>query len=297
MRPLSDPQLNPATTDGWRRQWFDIIYRHDTRPSRNFDLLLVVTILTSVVVIMIDSVPRIHAQSAHWLVPLEWAFTVVFTIEYALRLAVVRRPPRYALSIWGVIDLLSILPSYLSFFVPGAQTLLVVRVLRILRLFRILKLTRYVEESGQLLDALWRSRRKVLVFLFTVLTITVIAGATMYVIEGPQHGFTSIPTSMYWAIVTMATVGFGDLVPQTTLGRFVTSALILIGLQHHRRADRHLHRRTGQQSAAQGRRPAPRCARLPGLRAGRPRARRTVLPAMCRATPCCVHSLRQTRTR
>ncbi|MBB4724042.1 ion transporter [Xanthomonas euvesicatoria] len=229
MRPFSDPQLTAATDDGWRRQWFDIIYRHDTRPSRNFDLMLVVAILASVVVIMIDSVPRIHSHAADWLVPLEWAFTVIFTIEYALRLAVVRRPLHYALSVWGVIDLLSILPSYLSFFVPGAQTLLVVRVLRILRLFRILKLTRYIEESGQLLDALWRSRRKVLVFLFTVLTITVIAGATMHIIEGPQHGFTSIPTSMYWAIVTMATVGFGDLVPQTTLGRFVTSALILIG--------------------------------------------------------------------
>ncbi|WP_434987673.1 ion transporter [Xanthomonas melonis] len=229
MRPLSDPQLTPATDQGWRRHWFDIIYRHDTRPSRNFDLMLVAAILASVVVIMIDSVPRIHAQSAHWLLPLEWAFTILFTLEYALRLAVVRRPLHYGLSIWGVIDLLSILPSYLSFFVPGAQTLLVVRVLRILRLFRILKLTRYIQESGQLVDALWRSRRKVLVFLFSVLTITVIAGATMYVIEGPQHGFTSIPTSMYWAIVTMATVGFGDLVPQTTLGRFVTSALILIG--------------------------------------------------------------------
>lgn len=229
MRPFSDPQLTPAADHGWRRQWFDIIYRHDTRPSRNFDLMLVAAILTSVVVIMIDSVPRIHSHSAHWLVPLEWAFTVLFTVEYALRLAVVRRPLHYALSVWGVIDLLSILPSYLSFFVPGAQTLLVVRVLRILRLFRILKLTRYIEESGQLVDALWRSRRKVLVFLFSVLTITVIAGATMYVIEGPQHGFTSIPTSMYWAIVTMATVGFGDLVPQTTLGRFITSALILIG--------------------------------------------------------------------
>ncbi|PPT78009.1 ion transporter [Xanthomonas arboricola pv. populi] len=229
MRPFSDPQLTPATDHGWRRQWFDIIYRHDTRPSRNFDLMLVVAILTSVVVIMIDSVPRIHSYSAHWLLPLEWGFTVLFTVEYALRLAVVRRPLHYALSVWGVIDLLSILPSYLSFFVPGAQTLLVVRVLRILRLFRILKLTRYIEESGQLVDALWRSRRKVLVFLFSVLTITVIAGATMYVIEGPQHGFTSIPTSMYWAIVTMATVGFGDLVPQTTLGRFLTSALILIG--------------------------------------------------------------------
>ncbi|KFA24311.1 ion transporter [Xanthomonas vasicola] len=229
MRPFSDPQLTAATDDGWRRQWFDIIYRHDTRPSRNFDLMLVVAILASVVVIMIASVPRIHSHAAGWLVPLEWAFTVIFTIEYALRLAVVRRPLHYALSVWGVIDLLSILPSYLSFFVPGAQTLLVVRVLRILRLFRILKLTRYIEESGQLLEALWRSRRKVLVFLFSVLTITVIAGATMYIIEGPQHGFTSIPTSMYWAIVTMATVGFGDLVPQTTLGHFVTSALILIG--------------------------------------------------------------------
>ncbi|KAB7770717.1 ion transporter [Xanthomonas maliensis] len=229
MRPLSDPPLTPATEGGWRRHWFDVIYRHDTRPSRNFDLLLVVAILASVVVVMLDSVPRLHAHSASWLVPLEWAFTALFTLEYLLRLAVVRRPLHYTLSIWGVIDLLSILPSYLSFFVPGAQTLLVVRVLRLLRLFRILKLTRYVQESGQLLDALWRSRRKVLVFLFTVLTITVIAGASMYVIEGPQHGFTSIPTSMYWAIVTMATVGFGDLVPQTTLGRFVTSALILIG--------------------------------------------------------------------
>lgn len=138
MRPFSDPQLTAATDDGWRRQWFDIIYRHDTRPSRNFDLMLVVAILASVVVIMIDSVPRIHSHAADWLVPLEWAFTVIFTLEYALRLAVVRRPLHYALSVWGVIDLLSILPSYLSFFVPGAQTLLVVRVLRILRLFRIL---------------------------------------------------------------------------------------------------------------------------------------------------------------
>ncbi|MEE7547736.1 ion transporter, partial [Xanthomonas sp. Kuri4-1] len=229
MRPFSDPQLNPAREHGWRGRWFDIIYHHDSRPSRNFDLLLVGTILASVLVIMLDSVPRIHQRWSAWLYPVEWGFTVLFTAEYLLRLAVVRRPLRYALSVWGLIDLLSILPSYLSFFVPGAQTLLIVRVLRILRLFRILKLTRYVEESGILMQALWRSRRKVLVFLFTIITITVIAGAMMYVIEGPTHGFTSIPTSMYWAIVTMATVGFGDLVPQTTLGRFVTSALILTG--------------------------------------------------------------------
>ncbi len=141
----------------------------------------------------------------------------------------VKRPLRYMLSVWGVIDLLAILPTYLSLLVPGAQSLLVVRVMRILRLFRILKLTRYVEESGILLQALWRSRRKILVFLFSVLTIVTVAGALMYVIEGPRNGFTSIPTSMYWAVVTMATVGFGDIVPQTVLGRFVTSLLILTG--------------------------------------------------------------------
>ncbi|SEL63110.1 voltage-gated potassium channel [Pseudoxanthomonas sp. GM95] len=229
MRLLSNPQLNPARETGWRKRWFDIIYRHDDVPSRNFDLLLVVAIIASVVVIMVDSVQHIHQRYANWFYVVEWAFTVVFTAEYLLRLMVVRRPLRYALSIWGVIDLLSILPSYLSLLIPGAQSLLVVRVLRILRLFRILKLTQYVEESGVLMGALWRSRRKVLVFVSTVLTLVVIFGALMYVVEGPENGFTSIPTSMYWAIVTMATVGFGDIAPQTTLGRAITSLLILIG--------------------------------------------------------------------
>ncbi len=150
-------------------------------------------------------------------------------LDAALRLLVVRRPLRYALSIWGIIDLLAILPTYLSLLLPGAQTLLVVRALRILRVFRILKLTRYIEESGILMQALWRSRRKILLFLSLVITIAIVAGSLMYVIEGPSHGFSNIPASMYWAVVTMATVGFGDIVPQTTLGRFVTSALILIG--------------------------------------------------------------------
>ena len=229
MRPFSAPQLNPAAAQGWRRYWFDTIYRHDTRPSRNFDLLLVAAIMASVVVVMVDSVQPLHLRWARGLQVLEWAFTALFTVEYVLRLVVVKRPLRYAVSIWGIIDLLSILPTYLSLLIPGAQSLLVVRALRILRVFRILKLTRYVEESGILMLALWRSRRKVLVFLFTVITITLIAGALMYLIEGPAHGFTSIPSSMYWAVVTMATVGFGDIVPQTTLGRFVTSALILTG--------------------------------------------------------------------
>jgi voltage-gated potassium channel len=181
------------------------------------------------VVVMFDSVEQFHAARARTLHVVEWIFTILFTAKYALRLSVVKRPLRYALSIWGIIDLASILPTYLSVLVPGSQSLLVVRSLRILRVFRMLKLTRYVEESGIVMQSLWRSRRKILLFLFTVLTITIIAAALMHVIEGPEHGFTSIPTSMYWAVVTMATVGFGDIVPETPSGRFITSTLILIG--------------------------------------------------------------------
>ena len=229
MRLFSAPQLNPASDSGWRRRWFDIIHRTDTPPSRRFDLLLVWAILASVLVVMFDSVQRIHVAWATGFYIVEWGFTLLFTAEYVLRLLVVQRPLRYALSIWGIIDLLAILPTYLSFFVPGAQSLLVVRVLRILRVFRILKLTRYIEESGLLLQALWRSRRKILLVLSLVVTIAIVAGSLMYVIEGPRHGFSNIPASMYWAVVTMATVGFGDIVPHTTLGRFVTSVLILIG--------------------------------------------------------------------
>ncbi|MBF6024221.1 ion transporter [Lysobacter niastensis] len=229
MRLQADPTLEPASETGWRRTWFDIIYRHDTRRARNFDLLLIFAILASVLVIMLDSVASIHTRHARLLYSMEWAFTLLFSIEYAMRLAVVRNPLRYALSLWGLIDLFSILPTYLSLLVPGSQSLLVVRVLRMLRLFRVLKLTRYVEESGVLMGALVRSRRKILLFLSALVTIAVVFGALMYVVEGPHHGFTDIPTSIYWAIVTMATVGFGDIAPQSALGRFVTSVLILIG--------------------------------------------------------------------
>ncbi|HHW4683505.1 MAG TPA: ion transporter, partial [Xylella sp.] len=224
-----DSKMTPASDSGWRRNWFDIIYRHDTGPSQNFDMLLMLAILGSVLVVMLDSVLVLQAHWSYLLYTLEWLFTLLFTADYVIRLVVVRQRLRYALSIWGIIDLLSILPTYLSFFMPGTQSLLIVRVLRLMRLFRILKMTQYVEESGELMQALWRSRRKVTVFICTVLTIAMIAGATMYVIEGPEHGFTSIPTGMYWAIVTMTTVGFGDIAPHSTLGRFVTSALILIG--------------------------------------------------------------------
>lgn len=229
MRLLLDPQLEPAADSGWRRRWFEIIYRHDIPVARNFDLLLILAIVTSVVVVMLDSVPRIHARQGLALYVIEWFFTALFSIEYAMRLAVVRRPLRYAFSLWGLIDLLAILPTYLSLLLPGSQSLIAVRVLRVLRVFRILRLTQYVDEGGILLTALWRSRRKILVFISAVLTITVTFGALMYVVEGPDNGFSTIPTSMYWAIVTMATVGFGDIAPQTPLGRLITSILILIG--------------------------------------------------------------------
>ncbi|GAB3753471.1 ion transporter [Lysobacter olei] len=229
MRLLNAAPLEPAAETGWRRTWFDIIHRHDTPPSRNFDLVLIGLIVTSVLVVIADSEATFHARHAAWLYVLEWAFTLLFTMEYVVRLMVVRRPLRYALSLWGIIDLLSILPTYLSMLVPGSQSLLVVRILRMLRLFRILRLTHYVEEGGVLLGALWRSRRKIFVFLSAILTVVVVFAAMMYVVEGPANGFTSIPASMYWAVVTMATVGYGDIAPQTGVGRFLASLLILIG--------------------------------------------------------------------
>lgn len=229
MNPGPRPALMPASDSGWRRRWFDIVYRHDTRPARNFDLVLLLAIGASVLVILLDSTPSVRARHGASLRVLEWVFTVLFTLEYALRLAVARPRRSYALGVWGLIDLASILPTWLSLLVPGAQSFLVVRVLRALRLFRILKLTQYVEESGLLVGALWRSRRRILVFLSAVLTLVVIFGALMYVVEGPAHGFTSIPVGMYWAIVTVATVGFGDLAPATPLGRMIASVLILIG--------------------------------------------------------------------
>lgn len=219
----------PASEHGLRYRLFRLIYHHDKPDERNFDLALIITILASIVVVLLDSVPSIKADWHDALYLAEWFFTIVFTIEYAIRLWTVRRPARYATSFFGVTDLLSILPTYLSILFPGGTSLLVVRILRLLRIFRILKLVEYSGEAGILIEAMLRSRRKIFVFVCALLTIVVIFGALMYVIEGPEYGFTSIPTSMYWAIVTMATVGFGDIAPSTPLGRFVTSILILIG--------------------------------------------------------------------
>jgi len=219
----------PGSDHGFRNTFYRLAFHHDTPAERNFDLWLILAILASVGVVMLDSVPGFKARWHAALYVAEWLFTVLFTIEYGLRLWAVRRPLRYATSFFGIIDLLAFLPTYLSLLFIGSNYLVVVRVLRLLRVFRVLKLVEYSSEAGVLVDALLRSRRKIFVFICTLVTIVIIFGALMYVIEGPERGFTSIPTSMYWAVVTMATVGFGDIAPTTPLGRLITSVLILIG--------------------------------------------------------------------
>ena len=219
----------PASEHGWRNRWYRWLFLHETGEERNFDLILILAILASVAVVLLDSVPSIKTAWHEGLYVAEWAFTLLFTVEYALRLWSVRQPRRYATSFFGVIDLLAILPTYLSLIFVGSHYLLVVRILRLLRIFRVLKLVQYSSEAGVLITAMKGSRRKIFVFVCALLTIVVIFGALMYVVEGPEHGFTSIPAGMYWAIVTVGTVGFGDIAPVTPFGRFVTSVLIVIG--------------------------------------------------------------------
>lgn len=214
---------------GWRAKAHEIIFEADTPAGRAFDIALIVTILLSVVAVMLESVAPIGARYGSVLRVTEWVITVVFTIEYILRLLCVGQPVRYARSFFGIIDLLAILPTYISFFIPGAQALAVVRVLRILRVFRVLKLVQYVREASVLRQALINSGRKILVFVFVVFTIVIIVGAMMYLVEGEPSGFTSIPISVYWAVVTLTTVGYGDIAPITPLGQFLSALLMIMG--------------------------------------------------------------------
>ena len=224
-----ESEFEPRSQEGWRARWHDIVFHHDTPQARNFDLLLIAAILVSVMVVILDSEAGLQARWSDTFYALEWMFTLLFTAEYALRLMLVKRPARYATSFFGVIDLVSILPTYLSLLFAGSQFLMIVRVLRVLRIFRVLKLAEYSSEAGVLLGSLARSRHKILVFLYAILTVVAIFGALMYVVEGPDSGFTSIPIGMYWAIVTVSTVGFGDITPLTPVGRFIASVLVLIG--------------------------------------------------------------------
>jgi len=212
-----------------RSRLHEIIFEADTRAGKTFDVALLVAILLSVAAVLLESVASIRDRHGPMLRAVEWLFTILFTIEYVFRLLTVARPLRYARSFFGVVDLLAIVPTYLSLFVAGTQSLLVIRALRLLRVFRVLKLAHFLVEARHLRVALGASLRKITVFLGTVLTLVLIVGAVMYLIEGPSRGFTSIPQSIYWAIVTMTTVGYGDIAPQTVLGKILASTVMITG--------------------------------------------------------------------
>jgi voltage-gated potassium channel len=214
---------------GWRRKLFIVVFEADTRAGRLFDLLLIGVILASVIVVVLDSMRPIGAALRTAFEVMEWCFTLIFTVEYVLRLACVERPLRYAISLFGIIDLVAVLPTYLAFFFPDLHALIDVRILRLLRIFRILKMGAYIAEYSALGRALAASRRKIFIFLSFVVMVVLVMGTLMYVIEGPENGFTSIPVGMYWAVVTMTTVGFGDITPRTDLGRLIASFQMLLG--------------------------------------------------------------------
>lgn len=213
----------------WKRLLHEVIFEADTPAGKGFDVLLIFSILASVLAVMLDSMGSVRMRHGPLLYGVEWFFTLLFTVEYIFRLLCVGRPLKYAVSFYGVVDLLAIIPTYLSLALPGSQYLLVIRILRILRIFRILKLVPYLGEAQLLLRALQASGRKIAVFLFTVLTLVVIFGSLMYVIEGEANGFTSIPRSIYWAIVTLTTVGYGDISPQTGPGQVLASMIMILG--------------------------------------------------------------------
>lgn len=214
---------------GWRGTLYEVIFEAETPLGRLFDIGLIVTILLSTLAVMLDSVTSIRAVYGSQIRTLEWIFTILFTIEYILRLLSSSRPLRYAGSFFGVVDLLAILPTYISLVVPGSHYLLVIRILRILRVFRVLKLAHYLNEGQVVMRALRNSRRKIAVFLFTVLALVTILGSLMYLIEGEANGFSSIPRGIYWAIVTLTTVGYGDITPQTDGGRFLAAIIMILG--------------------------------------------------------------------
>lgn len=224
------PHPEPSRRDrGLRHDLYVVIFESGTPAGKAFDVALIVAILTSVAVVMVDSIPAISdgLRRAMWYA--EWAFTLAFTVEYVLRLWVVKEPSRYARSFFGVVDLLAILPTYAALAIPGAQYLLAIRVLRVLRIFRVLRLAHFVGEADTITRALAASRHKIAIFLFAVVTAVTVLGSLLYVIEGAASGFDSIPRSVYWAIVTLTTVGYGDIAPVTPLGQAVSAVIMLLG--------------------------------------------------------------------
>jgi voltage-gated potassium channel len=222
-------QNNPPESESLRRRLHTVIFEADTPGGKAFDVVLLIAILVSVVAVCLESVSSIRAKHGDLLRNIEWGLTIAFTLEYGLRLFCVDRPARYARSFYGVVDLLSILPAYLSLFFAGTQSLTIIRAIRLLRVFRVFKLGHFVREAQVLGRAFAASRRKILVFLGAVSTLMFILGTLMYLVEGDEGGFTSIPESVYWAIVTMTTVGYGDIAPVTVLGKFIASVAMICG--------------------------------------------------------------------
>jgi len=213
----------------WRLMLHTVIFEADTFWGKIFDVALIFAILVSIGAVMLESVTSVSERYGAFLRHVEWGFTILFTVEYVSRLFAVRRPWRYVFSLLGLIDLLSIIPTYLSLFLVGTQSLLVIRTLRLLRVFRVFKLVRYLREANTLAIAIRMSGPKIVVFTGTVISLVVILGTLMYLIEGEENGFSSIPRSMYWAIVTMTTVGYGDIAPQTVPGQLLASVVMLLG--------------------------------------------------------------------
>ena len=213
----------------WRHRLYDIIFEAETREGRLFDVFLIFLIISSILVVALDSVVTMKLDYGGWFYGLEWLFTVLFTIEYAARILCFQRPLRYIFSFYGMIDLLSIMPTYLSLFIGGTHSFAVIRALRLLRVFRVLKLVHFVKQQEILYSALRDSQAKITVFILAILPLVLIIGTVMYLVEGHEAGFTSIPRSMYWAIVTMTTVGYGDIAPQTVLGQFLASIVMVLG--------------------------------------------------------------------
>ncbi len=224
-----DPGAKDKANRGWREVVFEIIFEAETPAGKWFDIVLIICISLSVLTVMLDSVSSVRARCGRFLYAAEWFFTILFTIEYILRLLCVRKPTRYALSFFGIVDLLAILPTYTSLLFFGSRHLAVVRVLRVLRIFRVLKMGHHTREATLLKKALYASRRKILVFLFVVMTLVVIIGSVIYIIEGEENGFTSIPRSVYWAVVTLTTVGYGDISPNTGPGQFLAAIVMILG--------------------------------------------------------------------
>ncbi len=216
-------------TSSWQDKVHEVIFEADTFAGKLFDVALLIAIIASVLAVMLESVESIYNRHGPILRVIEWGFTVIFTLEYVARIISVRKPRKYILSFYGIIDLLSVIPTYLSLIIVGPQYFAVIRTVRLLRVFRILKLTRYLGEASLLINAMKASRAKIIVFLGAVLSVVIIMGTLMFLIEGKESGFTSIPTSIYWAIVTLTTVGYGDIAPATVPGQILASIIMILG--------------------------------------------------------------------